>query len=98
MARPAPGELEDVRPSRCHAACAAVELDPPLGFDPARLEAWPAVEGRLQWVEGRLLYAAARGDPQGGVCRLATDRVPPRRHPWLGRTPLAAPPRHAPYP
>jgi len=64
MARPAPGELEDVRPSRCHAACAAVELDPPLGFDPARLEAWPAVEGRLRWVEGRLLYMPPCGDRQ----------------------------------
>jgi len=53
MARPAPGELEDVRPSRCHAACAAVELDPPLGFDPARLEAWPAVgAGSSGWRGG----------------------------------------------
>jgi Uma2 family endonuclease len=33
-----------------------VELVPPGGFDPARLETWPRVEGRPEWVGGRLLY------------------------------------------
>jgi len=33
-----------------------VELTPPEGFEPARLETWPRVEGRLEWVAGRLLY------------------------------------------
>ena len=33
-----------------------VELTPPDGFDPARLETWPRVAGRLEWVAGRLLY------------------------------------------
>jgi Uma2 family endonuclease len=33
-----------------------VELVPPEGFDPARIETWPEVEGSLEWVAGRLLY------------------------------------------
>ncbi len=41
-----------------------VELTPPDGFDPARPETWPAVEGRLEWVEGRLLYMPPCGERQ----------------------------------
>ena len=41
-----------------------VELTPPEGFDPARVETWPAVEGRLEWVAGRLLYMPPCGDWQ----------------------------------
>jgi len=33
-----------------------VELVPPEGFDPARVETWPRIDGRLEGVEGRLLY------------------------------------------
>src|SRR5439155_491685 len=33
-----------------------VELVPPEGFDPVRLETWPRVAGRLEWVGGRLPY------------------------------------------
>jgi Uma2 family endonuclease len=33
-----------------------VELIPPEGFDPERLETWPKVEGRLEYVNGRLLF------------------------------------------
>jgi Uma2 family endonuclease len=33
-----------------------VELIPPDGFDPERLETWPKVAGRLEYVNGRLLY------------------------------------------
>jgi Uma2 family endonuclease len=33
-----------------------IELAPPPGFDPARPETWPQVEGRLEWVGGRLLW------------------------------------------
>ena len=33
-----------------------IELAPPPGFDPARPETWPRVEGRLEWVGGRLLW------------------------------------------
>jgi len=44
-----------------------VELVPPDGFDPARLETWPRVEGRLEWVGGRLLYM-----PPGGEMQQAT--------------------------
>src|SRR5205823_6092590 len=41
-----------------------VEITPPDGFDPARLETWPRVEGRLEWVEGRLLYMPPCGKMQ----------------------------------
>src|SRR5262249_45357409 len=41
-----------------------VELVPPDGFDPARLETWPHVEGRLEWVGGRLLYMPPCGEMQ----------------------------------
>lgn len=41
-----------------------VELIPPEGFDPGRLETWPKVEGRLEYVNGRLLYMPPCGDMQ----------------------------------
>jgi Uma2 family endonuclease len=41
-----------------------VELVPPAGFDPERLETWPKVAGRLEYVEGRLLYMPPCGDAQ----------------------------------
>jgi len=44
--------------------CFPVELTPPDGFDPARLETWPRVEGRLEWVGGRLLYMPPCGTSQ----------------------------------
>lgn len=41
-----------------------VELDPPEGFDPAEPRTWPDVAGRLEWVDGRLLYMPPCGDEQ----------------------------------
>src|SRR5262245_23913473 len=41
-----------------------VELIPPDGFDPARLETWPRVVGRLEWVGGRLLWMPPCGEAQ----------------------------------
>ena len=44
-----------------------IELEPPEGFradDPAT---WPRVEGRLEWVEGRLLYMPPCGHVQAVV-------------------------------
>jgi Uma2 family endonuclease len=41
-----------------------VELEPPEGFDPAEIATWPQVEGRLEWVGGRLLYMPPCGDLQ----------------------------------
>lgn len=41
-----------------------VELIPPEGFDAARLETWPKVVGRLEHVNGRLLYMPPSGDLQ----------------------------------
>jgi Uma2 family endonuclease len=41
-----------------------VELRPPEGFDPERLETWPKAPGRLEFVGGRLLYMPPCGDLQ----------------------------------
>lgn len=41
-----------------------VELIPPEGFDQERLETWPSLAGRLEVVEGRLLYMPPCGDEQ----------------------------------
>ena len=37
---------------------------PPDGFDEEQLETWPKVSGRLECVDGRLLYMPASGDVQ----------------------------------
>ena len=63
MARPAPSEFETESIPVPGSVRFPVELTPPEGFDPARLETWPRVEGRLEWVEGRLLYMP----PCGGL-------------------------------
>jgi Uma2 family endonuclease len=44
-----------------------LELRPPPGFDPARLETWPHVDGQLEFVQGRLLYMPPCGDIQSDV-------------------------------
>jgi Uma2 family endonuclease len=41
-----------------------VELIPPPGFDPERSETWPVVDGRLEYVDGRLLYMPPCGEMQ----------------------------------
>lgn len=41
-----------------------IELVPPPGFDEERLETWPAVPGRLEWLHGRLLYVPPCGEVQ----------------------------------
>jgi Uma2 family endonuclease len=41
-----------------------VELRPPAGFDPTHLETWPVLAGRLEYVDGRLLYMPPCGDTQ----------------------------------
>lgn len=41
-----------------------LELPQPDGFDPQDLETWPLVEGRLEFVDGRLLYMPPSGDEQ----------------------------------
>ena len=33
-----------------------VELEPPEGFRPEEPASWPRIDGRLEWVGGRLLY------------------------------------------
>lgn len=41
-----------------------IELVPPAGFDAARPQTWPSVAGRLEWVDGRLLYMPPCGERQ----------------------------------
>lgn len=36
----------------------------PAGFEPARVETWPRVIGRLEYVDGRLLFMPPCGDEQ----------------------------------
>jgi len=64
MAKPAPSELEAETIPVPRTVRFPIELIPPEGFDPARLETWPRVEGRLEWVDGRLLYMPPCGDRQ----------------------------------
>jgi len=64
VARPAPSELDEETIDVPRTVRFPVELTPPDGFDPERLETWPRVEGRLEWVEGRLLYMPPCGDRQ----------------------------------
>ena len=64
MARPAPRERDEETIPVPATVKFPVELMPPPGFDPPRLETWPRVEGRLEWVEGRLLYMPPCGDRQ----------------------------------
>src|SRR5262245_7878991 len=41
-----------------------VELIPPVGFAEESLDTWPRVDGRLEYVDGRLLYLPPCGDRQ----------------------------------
>ena len=56
MVRPAPSEFDEETIPVPRSVRFPVELVPPQGFDPVRLETWPWVAGRLEWVGGRLLY------------------------------------------
>src|SRR5439155_6779858 len=56
MVRPAPSEFDEETIPVPRTVRFPVELVPPDGFDPVRLETWPRVAGRLEWVGGRLLY------------------------------------------
>ena len=60
-----------------------VELRPPRGFDPADAETWPAVDGRLEFVDGRLLYMPPCGDAQGDVVAAGVGGFMG----WIGRHP-----------
>jgi Uma2 family endonuclease len=64
MARPAPSELDDETVPVPGSARFPVELTPPDGFDPDDEGTWPRVDGRLEWVAGRLLYMPPCGDRQ----------------------------------
>jgi len=64
MARPAPREPDEGKFRVPASVRLPVELTPPEGFDPARVETWPDVDGRLEWVAGRLLYMPPCGQRQ----------------------------------
>lgn len=64
MARPAPSEPDEETISVPRSVRFPVELTPPEGFDPAEPATWPQVEGRLEWVGGRLLFMPPCGLPQ----------------------------------
>ena len=64
MARPAPSKHDEETIPVPGSVRFPVELTPPAGFDPARLETWPRVAGRLEWVAGRLLYMPPCGERQ----------------------------------
>ena len=62
MARPAPSEPDERGITLPASVRFPVELEPPPGFDPALPETWPRLDGRLEWVAGRLLYMPPCGD------------------------------------
>jgi Uma2 family endonuclease len=64
MARLAPLELTEKTILVPAAVRFPVELDLPPGFAPDDPGTWPAVEGRLEWVGGRLLYMPPCGSRQ----------------------------------
>ncbi len=64
VAQPAPIDVDEETIPVPGTVRFPVELTPPEGFDPARLETWPRVAGRLEWVRGRLLYMPPCGDRQ----------------------------------
>src|SRR5439155_1090581 len=84
MARPAPVDIDEETIPVPGTVRFPVELTPPEGFDPARLETWPRVEGRLEWVGGRLLYMPPGADRVARAARATRGR---RRH-ERGRAPL----------
>jgi hypothetical protein len=64
MARPAPSELDESTIQLPRAVKLPVELTPPEGFDPAEPATWPVVDGRLEWIGGRLLWMPPCADLQ----------------------------------
>jgi Uma2 family endonuclease len=69
MARPAPSEREGWEDTIPVPGCVRLplELEPPDGFDPLQLETWPRVDGRLEWVAGRLCWMPPCGYRQGAT-------------------------------
>jgi Uma2 family endonuclease len=47
-----------------NAVALPLPIPEPEGFDPSRPESWPVVPGRLEYVEGRLLFMPPCGDQQ----------------------------------
>jgi Uma2 family endonuclease len=64
VARPAPHTLDDEAVRVPRTAKFPVELEVPPGFVPADAAPWPQVDGRLEWVDGRLLWMPPCGTSQ----------------------------------
>src|SRR5437762_10920298 len=64
MARPAPIDIDEETIPVPGSVRFPVELTPPDGFDPARLETWPRVEGRRAGVGRSELYIPPCGERQ----------------------------------
>ena len=62
-----------------------LELPPPDGFAPDDLATWPLVEGRLEYVDGKLLYLPPAVDEQQDTVAGATSGrlLVLHLHPWL---------------
>ena len=56
-----------------------VAVRPPRGFKPEKPETWPALEGRLEFHDGRLLYMPPCADEQADVVFSVTQVLGP----WL---------------
>lgn len=53
-----------------------IELRTPAGFEAERIATWPKVDGRLEYVEGRLLYTPPSGEvQQEAVAEVVMARV-----------------------
>jgi Uma2 family endonuclease len=80
---PARSDYEEITSVPRAALAMPVALPLPDGFDVARLETWPRVDGRLEFVGGRLLYMPPCGDEQlKTVADVVTDLGQwRRRHP-----------------
>src|SRR5439155_1019805 len=70
MARPAPRERDEETIPVPATVKFPVELMPPPGFDPPRLETWPRAEGGREGGEGRRLYMPPWGERLPGDPRL----------------------------
>jgi Uma2 family endonuclease len=59
-----PAEFYDESITLPRAVRFPIELIPPRGFDPEQPRTWPQLTGRLEYVDGRLLYMPPCGEAQ----------------------------------
>lgn len=59
---------EELVPVPSSAVSFPLEVPPPPGFEPDRIETWPQTAGRFEYVDGRLLYMPPTGYEQQYTC------------------------------